>query len=52
MDFNDTPEEAAYRAQVRTWLEANAPKRAVPQESERVSEPALRQSNTFCPSSR
>ncbi|MDB5448925.1 MAG: dehydrogenase family protein, partial [Phenylobacterium sp.] len=29
MDFNDTPEEAAYRAQVRAWLEANAPKRAV-----------------------
>jgi len=28
MDFNDTPEEAAYRAQVREWLEANAPKRA------------------------
>jgi alkylation response protein AidB-like acyl-CoA dehydrogenase len=28
MDFNDTPEEAAYRAQVRQWLEANAPKRA------------------------
>jgi alkylation response protein AidB-like acyl-CoA dehydrogenase len=26
MDFNDTPEEAAYRAQVRTWLEAHAPK--------------------------
>jgi alkylation response protein AidB-like acyl-CoA dehydrogenase len=26
MDFNDTPEEAAYRAQVRKWLEANAPK--------------------------
>ncbi|HEY8617090.1 acyl-CoA dehydrogenase family protein [Phenylobacterium sp.] len=26
MDFNDTPEEAAYRAQVREWLEANAPK--------------------------
>jgi alkylation response protein AidB-like acyl-CoA dehydrogenase len=25
MDFNDTPEEATYRAQVRTWLEANAP---------------------------
>ncbi|MEY2928091.1 MAG: hypothetical protein RL367_2568, partial [Pseudomonadota bacterium] len=25
MDFNDTPDEAAYRAQVRTWLEANAP---------------------------
>ena len=26
MDFNDSPEEAAYRAQVRDWLEANAPK--------------------------
>ena len=26
MDFNDSPEEAAYRAQVRAWLEANAPK--------------------------
>ena len=26
MNFNDTPEEAAYRAQVRAWLSANAPK--------------------------
>ena len=26
MDFNDTPEEAAYRADARKWLEANAPK--------------------------
>jgi alkylation response protein AidB-like acyl-CoA dehydrogenase len=26
MDFNDSPEEAAYRAEVRKWLEANAPK--------------------------
>jgi len=26
MDFNDTPEEAAYRAQVKAWLDANAPK--------------------------
>jgi alkylation response protein AidB-like acyl-CoA dehydrogenase len=25
MDFNDSPEEAAYRAQVREWLAANAP---------------------------
>jgi alkylation response protein AidB-like acyl-CoA dehydrogenase len=24
MDFNDTPEEAAFRAQARAWLEANA----------------------------
>ncbi len=29
MDFNDTAEEAAYRAQVRAWLEANAPKQHV-----------------------
>ena len=29
MDFNDSPEEAAYRAQVRDWLEANAPKRSL-----------------------
>ncbi len=25
MDFNDTPQEGAYRATVRNWLEANAP---------------------------
>ncbi|QUD86131.1 acyl-CoA dehydrogenase family protein [Phenylobacterium montanum] len=25
MDFNDSPEEAAFRAQARAWLEANAP---------------------------
>jgi alkylation response protein AidB-like acyl-CoA dehydrogenase len=25
MDFNDTPEEAAFRAEARAWLEANAP---------------------------
>ncbi|MCR5878878.1 acyl-CoA dehydrogenase family protein [Phenylobacterium sp. J367] len=29
MDFNDTPEEAAYRAQVRAWLDENAPKKAL-----------------------
>lgn len=27
MDFNDTPEEAEYRAHVRQWLDANAEKR-------------------------
>ncbi len=26
MDFDDTPEEAAYRARARAWLDANAPK--------------------------
>ncbi len=30
MDFKDTPEEAAYRAQVRDWLTANAPKHGFP----------------------
>ncbi len=24
MDFNDTPEEAAFRAEARAWLKANA----------------------------
>ena len=24
MDFNDTPEEAAFREKARTWLDANA----------------------------
>ncbi len=28
MDFNDTPEEAAYRTEVRAWLNANAPRRS------------------------
>jgi hypothetical protein len=26
MDFNDTPEEAAWRAECQAWLAANAPK--------------------------
>lgn len=34
MDFNDSPEEAAYRAKVREWLEANAPKKAVADDGE------------------
>ena len=28
MDFSDTPEEAAFREEVRTWLEANVPSEA------------------------
>ncbi len=31
MDFNDTPEEAEYRAKVSAWLEANAPRRSATQ---------------------
>ncbi|MFT3809207.1 MAG: acyl-CoA dehydrogenase family protein [Micropepsaceae bacterium] len=34
MDFNDTPEEAAFRAEARKWLEANAPKDMAPPASE------------------
>jgi len=30
MDFNDTPEEAAYRAKVRAWLAENAPRGKAP----------------------
>ena len=26
MDFEDTPEEAAFRKEVRAWIDANAPK--------------------------
>jgi acyl-CoA dehydrogenase len=31
MDFEDTPEEAAFRAKVRGWLDANAPKHLAPE---------------------
>jgi alkylation response protein AidB-like acyl-CoA dehydrogenase len=34
MDFNDTPAEAEFRAEVQAWLEANAPKDDTPAESE------------------
>jgi alkylation response protein AidB-like acyl-CoA dehydrogenase len=30
MDFNDTPEQATFRAEARAWLEANAPRFAPP----------------------
>lgn len=33
MDFNDTPEEAAYRAEARKWLDANAQKKQSADES-------------------
>ena len=38
MDFNDSPEEAAFRAEVRTWLEANAPKKV---DTKSMSEPEI-----------
>lgn len=30
MDFNDTPEEAIFRAEARAWLAAHAPAHEVP----------------------
>jgi alkylation response protein AidB-like acyl-CoA dehydrogenase len=30
MDFDDTPQEAEFRTEVRTWLDANAPKHLLP----------------------
>ena len=30
MDFNDTPEEAAFRAEARAWLAAHAPAHELP----------------------
>jgi alkylation response protein AidB-like acyl-CoA dehydrogenase len=38
MDFNDSPEEAAYRAQVRDWLAANAPEFEVVTQERRGSD--------------
>jgi len=29
MDFNDTPEEAAFRTEARAWLDANAELRGI-----------------------
>src|SRR5919198_1279796 len=31
MDFDDTPEEAAFRHKARTWIDANAPKHLEPE---------------------
>jgi len=45
MDFNDTPDEAAYRAKARSWLEANAPKRLAATDEER--EPALAEAKAW-----
>jgi len=43
MDFNDTPEEASFRAEVRTWLEANARRKSDDKQAyrARVDDPGL-----------
>jgi len=38
MDFDDTPEEAAFRAEVRAWLEANAERLAPGESNEGIAE--------------
>ena len=39
MDFGDTPEEAAFRAEARAWLEANAPAKGSPEAFDHMSSP-------------
>jgi alkylation response protein AidB-like acyl-CoA dehydrogenase len=34
MDLNDSPKEALFRAELRAWLEANAPRDAMPRNPE------------------
>ena len=41
MDFNYTPEQEAYRAEVRAWLEANQPKPMTSEEKGRADEDFL-----------
>lgn len=36
MDFNDTPEEAKYRAEVRAWLDKNATRKSETKDAEQV----------------
>ena len=39
MDFGDTPAEAAFRAEARAWLEANAPAKGSPEAFDHMSTP-------------
>ena len=41
MDFNYSPEQEAYRHDVRAWLEANQPPPLTPEEKERIDEDLL-----------
>ena len=45
MDFNYSPEQEAYRTQVRAWLEANQPPPLTVEERERVNEDLLWERN-------
>ena len=39
MDFNDTTEEAAFRAEARSWLDANMAKRSHPNQTWAMTNP-------------
>ena len=45
MDFNYSPEQEAYRHEVRSWLEANQPPPLTPEEKERIDEDLLWERN-------
>jgi alkylation response protein AidB-like acyl-CoA dehydrogenase len=45
MDFNYSPEQKAYRQQVRAWLEANQPPPLTPAEKEKIDEDLLWERN-------
>jgi alkylation response protein AidB-like acyl-CoA dehydrogenase len=45
MDFNYSPEQEAYRMQVRAWLEVNQPPPLTPEEKERANEDLLWERN-------
>ncbi|HVC43667.1 MAG TPA: acyl-CoA dehydrogenase family protein [Candidatus Binataceae bacterium] len=45
MDFNYSPEQEAYRMQVRAWLEANQPPPLTPAEKEKLDEDLLWERN-------
>jgi len=41
VDFGDTPEEAAFRAEARAWLEANAPAKGSPEAFNEMFSPGM-----------
>ena len=47
MDFNDTPEEAAFRRKARAWLEANVPSKAELEELDEIQRAKLWQKRKY-----
>ena len=48
MDFNDTPEEAAFRKEVRAWLDANATRKSHDRQSFRARNDDPERELEFC----